>query len=165
MIKKQVWKTSVESLSLMDNFKGNYPSTSPAFTDGCIYIGTPSGHFYALEASNGNKKEGWKEWRTHERKYIDGNWETTDAHPPVVTSPIVSNGLVFFGDNNGKLYSLGKFKKPEDKEISGSVISIPIKLPDQYWWDKFYAKDDKIVSNKNSISFSILDEGKNHILQ
>jgi outer membrane protein assembly factor BamB len=162
-LSKQVWKTSVESLSLMDNINGNYLSTSPAFTDGCIYIGTPSGHFYALETSNGNKKEGWKEWRTFERKFIDGNWETTDAHPPVVTSPIVSNGLVFFGDNNGKLYSLGKFKKPEDKEISGSVISIPIRLPDQYWWDKFYGKDDKIVSNKNSISFSILDEEKNHI--
>jgi len=162
-IKKQLWKTPIESWYIGDNLKGNYLSTSPAYADGIIYIGTPSGYFYALDASNGNKKEGWKDFRTFQRIYVDGNWEITDANPAIVASPIVSNGLVFFGDDNGKLYSLGKFEKPEDKEITGSLISIPIKLPDQYWWDQFSANYDKLVGNKNNIKFSILDQDRNFI--
>jgi hypothetical protein len=128
-----------------------------------VYIGTPSGRFYALDASNGQKKSGWDKFRTFKRIYVDGNWEITDGHPSIVSSPIVSNGLVFFGDNNGKLYSLGKFEKPENKEISGSIVSIPIKIPDQYWWHEFHVNYDKLVSKKNDIKFSILDKDRNFI--
>ncbi len=162
-IKKQVWKTSVENWHIGDHLKSKYLSTSPAYADGIVYIGTPSGYFYALDASNGQKKSGWDDFRTFKRIYVDGNWEITDDHPSIVSSPIISNGLVFFGDDNGKLYSLGKFEKPENKEISGSIVSIPIKIPDQYWWNEFHTNYDKLVSKKNSIKFSILDKDRNFI--
>jgi len=122
--------------------------TSPAYADGMVFIGSPAGTFYALDASDGK---------------INWTFETFQPRDnfAVVTSPVVSNGLVFFGDENGKLYSIGSFKPP-DQEIEGSIISIPIKLPQQgYWWDKFYAHYN--TSEDNSITFSILDEDKNFI--
>ncbi|GAI06363.1 unnamed protein product [marine sediment metagenome] len=71
--------------------------------------------------------------------------------------------MFFFGDNNGKLYSIGEFVEP-DQEIEGSIISIPIKLPQGYWWDRFNVHDNTSAdSSINSITYSILDEDKNFI--
>ncbi len=46
---------------------------------------------------------------------------------PVLGSPVVSNGLVFIADENGVLYSLGRFTT-STKQVSGRIISIPIRL-------------------------------------
>jgi len=144
------WSEEVYKKNLLDDI---LLDCSPAYADGVVYIGTPSGTFYALDASDGETK-----W----------DFETFDLEkpfdtPPIVTSPVVSSGLVFFGDNNGKLYSIGKFIEP-DEEIEGSITSIPIKLPQGYWWDKFYVHDNTSSDGSiNSITYSILDEDKNFI--
>ena len=141
-VDKPLWKQRVHTVYI-----GNFLATSPAYAEGVVYIGTPTGTFYALDASDGEIK-----W----------SFETFELHDnfAVTTSPIVSNGLVFFGDENGKLYSVGSYKKPGE-EITGSLVSIPIKLPEHCWWNKFYARDN--TSTDNSITFSILDENKNLI--
>ena len=141
-VDKQLWRRRVYTGGL-----GSFLVTSPAYAEGVVYIGTPAGTFYALDASDG------------EIKWTFDTFEPRDNFA-VTTSPIVSNGLVFFGDVNGKLYSLGSYKKPGE-EITGSLISIPINLPEHRWWDKFSARDD--ASTHNSITFSILDENKNFI--
>jgi len=144
-VDKPLWKQQVYTRGI-----GNFLVTSPAYAEGVVYIGTPTGTFYALDASDG------------EIKWAFETFEPRDNFA-VTTSPIVSNGLVFFGDENGKLYSVGSYKKP-GQEITGSLVSIPINLPEHRWWDKFYARDDTSTDNSdNSITFSILDENKNFI--
>ncbi len=137
---------------------GKFLLTSPAYSNGVVYIGTPNGRFYALDASDGKNINDWSDFRTFRRVKVEDQWIIVNGQPPIVTSPIVSNGLVFFGDDNGKIYSLGEFKEPTDQKIEGSVVSIPIKLPTGYWWDKFYASTN--TSDNNKITFSILDENK-----
>ncbi len=144
------WSHEVYKKNLFDDI---LLDCSPAYADGVVYIGTPSGTFYARDASDGEKK--W-DFKTFD---LEKPFDT----PPIVTSPVVSSGLVFFGDNNGKLYSIGEFIEP-DQEIEGSITSIPIKLPQGYWWDRFYVHDNTSSdSSINSITYSILDEDKNFI--
>lgn len=123
-------------------------STSPAYADGKIYIGTPDGNLYVLDAADGTEK------------IIFTTLLPRDGFA-VVTSPIISNGLVFFGDENGKIYSIGSYIEPGN-QITGNLISIPIELPSGNWWNNFYAKI-KTSSGGNNIRFNILDENKNHI--
>jgi len=152
-IDKPLWETRIYYKGLL----GSSLLSSPVYSNGIVYIGTPVGRFYALDASDGDKINGWGDYVTFQII----NDEITDIRPPIVTSPVVSSGLVFFGDNNGKLYSLGEFKEPEDQEIAGSLVSVPIELPVGFWWNKFYATTN--TSNHNSVKFSILDEEKNKI--
>jgi outer membrane protein assembly factor BamB len=119
---------------------------SPAYADDHIYIGTPSGTMYAINATNG--KTTWQ-FTTYYTASIDG-------------SAVVSNGLVFFADANGRLYSIGQFATSTE-EVTGRIISIPIRLPEAYWWDTFYA-DVSYDSSISSIKFKLLDED-NTILQ
>jgi hypothetical protein len=123
-------------------------TSSPAFADGKIYVGTPNGDLYTLDASDGTEDLIFETLRPRDNY-------------AVVTSPIISNGLVFFGDENGKIYSVGSYIAP-DKEIDGSLISIPIKCPDHKYWKNFYA-DFNASDDGNDIVFSILDENKKFI--
>ncbi len=152
-MEEPLWETSVYFKGLL----GSYLLSSPVYSNGIVYIGTPIGRFHALDASDGDKLNGWGDLVTFQII----NDEITDIHPPIVSSPVVSSGLVFFGDNNGKLYSVGKFKEPADQEIAGYLISVPIELPEGFWWDKFSANTN--TSSHNSVKFSILDENKNKI--
>ncbi|EMR74562.1 PQQ enzyme repeat-containing protein [Thermoplasmatales archaeon SCGC AB-540-F20] len=83
-VDKPLWKQQVYTRGI-----GNFLVTSPAYAEGVVYIGTPTGTFYALDASDG------------EIKWAFETFEPRDNFA-VTTSPIVSNGLVFFGDENGK---------------------------------------------------------------
>jgi hypothetical protein len=71
----------------------------------------------------------------------------------------VSNGLVFIADENGVLYSLGRFTTTT-KQVTGRIISVPIRLPEALWWGSFYA-DVSYVSSLSSITFKLLDENGN----
>jgi outer membrane protein assembly factor BamB len=152
-----IWQTKLYNKGLF----GDCLSTSPAYSNNIVYIGTPSGSFYALDATNGQIMDNWSDFSTFKRIRINGEWIVVNGHPPVVTSPIISNGLVFFGDDNGKLYSLGEYEEPTDQEISGRIVSTLIKLPEDYSWGKFYASYK--IWSENSMAFSILDEEKNLI--
>jgi outer membrane protein assembly factor BamB len=127
--------------------------SSPAYADGLVYLGTPEGKIVAVDAGTG-----------------DTVWEfTTFLSPefvraPVLGSPVVSNGLLFISDENGYLYSIGMFRTPTE-EITGRIISIPIKIPEAYWWSNFYYDAVYNVS-LSTIKFKLLDEdGKNVLIE
>jgi outer membrane protein assembly factor BamB len=126
-------------------------TSSPAYADHILYVGTPNGFLYALNTST----NGTERWNRQTFPY--------DQAIPVVTDPIVTNGVVVFGGENGRFYVCGVFVKPNE-QLSGSITSLPIHLPEGYWWKKFNAvvqtdKDPTI----NKITFSLLDEQKNLI--
>jgi len=113
--------------------------SSPSYANGMIYIGTPDGTIKALDASTGDV-----EW-TH----------VTEHNSAVLSSPIVVDGLLYASDEDGTLYSLGSHKQPEDQEITGMLISIPIRKPHGHSWNKFYAN---YTTTNASIKFSILNK-------
>jgi eukaryotic-like serine/threonine-protein kinase len=126
--------------------QGSVLQSSPAYADNHVYIGTPAGKIYALQASTGNPA--WE--------YVTfPNWTAV----PVLGSPVVSNGLVFIADEKGYLYSLGRFTT-STKQVTGRIISMPIRLPEALWWDSFYA-DMSLSSSLSSITFKLLDEKGN----
>jgi hypothetical protein len=106
---------------------------------------------YALNTST-NGKELWTTSTLPEEQNI-----------PIVTDPVITNGLVFFGAKNGWIYVFGRYVKPTE-QISGSITSVPIRLPEGYWWKKFHVKMQTNLDPKiNKITFSLLDEQKNLI--
>ena len=145
-----LWQYQVYSRGI----SGSILTSSPAYADSIVYVGTPDGYLYALDTEN----SGEELWRFETFESIGG------ANPsPVFSSPIVSNGIVFISDQSGILYAIGSFKE-SDEQISGHIISIPIKHPTGAWWQKFYA-DFSVSGNSdiNKITFSLLDADKNHI--
>jgi outer membrane protein assembly factor BamB len=132
---------------------GLYPlspilTSSPAYADGLLYVGTPDGYLRALSTSaHGNES-----WNRHTFP--------NEQNLAVVTDPVVTNGLVFFGASNGRLYVCGNYTTAY-QEIYGNFTSIPIQLPEGVWWKKFYAKVQTNGSALNRITFSLLDaDGK-----
>jgi outer membrane protein assembly factor BamB len=128
-------------------------TSSPAYADNHVYVGTPKGEMYAINAATGDIK-----WKRETFKYQS----TVLGEPspsPVFGSPVVSNGLVFFADEHGYLYSIGKFTT-STKEVTGRIISSPIRLPESLWWNTFYAHVS-YNSSISSIKFKLLDENKN----
>jgi hypothetical protein len=126
-------------------------ASSPAYADGILYISTPDGFLYALNTS----AKGIELWHRQAFPY--------DQNIPIVTDPVVTNGLVFFGAENGRFYVCGNYKAPNE-QIYGSITSIPIQLPTGVEWKKFYATVKTNASTSiNKITFSLLDANKNLI--
>jgi len=76
------------------------PWSTPAVSEGVVYIGATSGLFYALDAATG--KENWK---------VRTGKALVTAHPivfdgGVVSSPVVVDGVVYFGALDGNLYAV-----------------------------------------------------------
>jgi len=143
-----LWSTQIPGRS------SNPPvlSSSPAYADGILYISAPRGVLWALDTST-------KEFLWHYTTYNPG--PSPKTQPSITTDPIVSNGLVFFGDANGRLYVLGTYVEP-NRQVNGTIVSKPILIPEGYWWKKFYAS---MLTNQstsvNQITFSLLDTQNN----
>lgn len=135
-----LWSIKLYTLPFLSN---DVLRSSPAYADSYVYLGTPAGKVYALKAATGD---------------IAWEYETFPiwTAAPVLGSPVVSNGLVFIADENGVLYSLGKFTT-STKAVSGRIISLPIRLPEALWWNTFYA-NVSYNSSLSSIKFKLLDE-------
>jgi outer membrane protein assembly factor BamB len=115
--------------------------SSPAYAGGNIYVGSPEGIMYAINSSTGTKI--WLE-------------ESYDLVTPILSSPVIIDGLIYYCDEVGILYCLGEPISIET--VDGFVISIPINIPfhqQDLTWNKFYAEYEEIGG---SISFSILDK-------
>ncbi|MCK5458520.1 MAG: PQQ-like beta-propeller repeat protein, partial [Thermoplasmatales archaeon] len=130
--------------------------SSPAIADDKIYISTPSGELYSLDIANDG-----------DTKLLMQTYPEEDGIP-FVTSPIVSNGLVFVAAGKGSgtignhwLYSYGSYEEPTE-QINGHLISIPIELPTGKRLKSFSA--DFTLGDSSDIVFSILDEQKKHIM-
>jgi hypothetical protein len=126
-------------------------TSSLAYADHILYVGTPNGFLYALNTST----NGSELWNRQTFPY--------DQAIPVVTDAIVTNGVVFFGGENGRFYVCGAYVKPNE-QLNGSLTSVAIHLPEGYWWKKFNAiVQTNADPNINKITFSLLDEQKNLI--
>ncbi|HVQ00832.1 MAG TPA: PQQ-binding-like beta-propeller repeat protein, partial [Candidatus Thermoplasmatota archaeon] len=118
--------------------------SSPAYSGGYLYVNIPGGTLTALNTSS-----------------KDFSWQYPTKIQLITTDPITSNGLVFFGDDSGEVYSLGNYFVP-NTQVNGTVISKPITLPKGYWWKSFYAVTNE-TSGLNSITFRLLDSHDNII--
>jgi outer membrane protein assembly factor BamB len=86
--------------------------SSPAVADGKVFFGSYDGSFYALDASSGEvvwsfATDGERRWRA---RNLDGMTPLDTVHDDpwdfFLSSPVVSNGTVFFGTGEGTLYGL-----------------------------------------------------------
>ena len=164
----EIWSKQISSLGIFNlgNLDGdintplladNFFSTSPSYADGTIYVSASNGNLYFINANNG-ETIGTKQSKPY------------DFTVPFITSPIVSNGLVFVAAGKGndpanvgnyRFYCFGLYEQPEE-EIDGYLISIPITCPKSKYWNEFHA-DFEASDDGNNIEFTILDEDKNYI--
>lgn len=87
-------------------------TSSPAVVDGVVFFGSFDGNFYAVDASTG--KEKWRFTTGGERRFaakhihgIDPAGETMpDFWDFYLSSPVVSDGAVYFGSGDGNVYKL-----------------------------------------------------------
>ena len=140
---RQIWKRATN---------GPVPAT-PAIADGTVYIGSYDGKFYAFNAQTGALK--WKFATDGERRFeakgLHGmqpkNQTIADPFDIFLSSPVVANGVVYFGSGDGNLYALDsatgdlrwKFK-------TGDVVHASPALADGVlffgsWDSYFYAVD------------------------
>ena len=140
---RQIWKRATN---------GPVPAT-PAIADGTVYVGSYDGKFYAFNAQTGALK--WKFATDGERRFeakgLHGmqpkNQTIADPFDIFLSSPVVANGVVYFGSGDGNLYALDsatgdlrwKFK-------TGDVVHASPALADGVlffgsWDSYFYAVD------------------------
>jgi eukaryotic-like serine/threonine-protein kinase len=99
---RQIWKRTTG---------GPVPST-PAIANGLVYAGSYDGKFYALNARTGAIK--WKFATEGERRFeakgIHGlqpkSQTIADQFDIFLSSPVVVQGVVYFGSGDGNLYAL-----------------------------------------------------------
>src|SRR6266513_2261013 len=99
---RQIWKRATN---------GPVPAT-PAIADGTVYVGSYDGKFYAFNAQTGALK--WKFATDGERRFeakgLHGmqpkDQTIADPFDIFLSSPVVANGVVYFGSGDGNLYSL-----------------------------------------------------------
>lgn len=95
-------------LELLWKFETSGLDSSPAVSDGTVYIGSLEGYVYALNALNGNVKWKYKTGKT------------------VSSSPAVANGTVFFGSTDHYFYALDAISGSlKWKSQTGPVVSSP----------------------------------------
>jgi outer membrane protein assembly factor BamB len=83
---------NVGNLKLLWQYQtGGYVASSPAVSNGVVYVGSDDNKVYAIDAASGTKL--WD--------YDAGNYVSY-----VDSSPAVSNGVVYFGSENGIVYAL-----------------------------------------------------------
>jgi eukaryotic-like serine/threonine-protein kinase len=146
----QIWKTKTRGPV----------SATPAIANGMVYVGSYDGNFYALDAGTGELK--WKFATEGERRFeakgLHGmqpkNQTIADPFDIFLSSPVVTNGLVYFGSGDGHVYSLdANSGKLNWKFKTGNVVhASPAFANDIIFvgsWDSyFYAIDAKSGKEK-----------------
>ena len=139
----QIWKRTTN---------GPVPA-SPAIDDGTLYIGSYDGKFYALDAKTGAVK--WKFATEGERRFeakgLHGlqpkNQTIADPFDVFLSSPVVANGIVYFGSGDGNVYALDaaagdlrwKFKTGDVVHASPALVDGVLFFGS--WDSYFYAVD------------------------
>ena len=139
----QKWKYSVKS---------RVPST-PAIQAGTVYFTAYDGNLYALDAASGALK--WKFQTAGERrfagKHLHGTQPLAEIMPDpfdcYLSSPVVSNGAVYFGSGDGNVYAIDavsgalkwKFKTGDVVHASPAVADGTVFIGS--WDSYFYAID------------------------
>lgn len=91
---------------------GSEAQTTPALSNGTLYLGTSGGKVYALDADTGSE-----EWRYY-----------TTVGEEFISSPAVSEGIVCLGSMDGNLFALDQDAGDErwTFETGGPIISSPV---------------------------------------
>ncbi len=141
----ELWKKRIYNRGLLPT--SPYLISSPAYAEGIIYVGTPEGRFYAIDSV------------TNETLWSN----TTKEGTAVVSSPVVVDGFTYFVEAEGIVQCRGRLQIPPGEQITGTVLSQPISLPDDdnYIWNRFFADYDY---QNSDISFAITDESGKTIL-
>ncbi len=87
-------------------------ASSPAVADGLVFFLSYDGGLYCLDANSGARK--WRYATTFERRFeakrLHGSTPSEqtvpDGHDVFLSSPLVFNGMVYFGSSDGNFYAL-----------------------------------------------------------
>ncbi|MEF8848604.1 MAG: hypothetical protein V5A68_05665, partial [Candidatus Thermoplasmatota archaeon] len=85
-------------------------------------------------------------------------WEELSQYEKILAPPIVSDGILYLSctrdiaNLSGNMHSIGDYN---GENIEGTLISKPISVPGDKWWNSFY------VNDSGDIDYSILDENYN----
>jgi len=147
-------------------------SSSPAVSDGLVYFGAYDGNFYAVDAAMGQLR--WKFQTGGERrfsaKHLHGSQpaaETmSDPWDCYLSSPVVWNGVVYFGSGDGNVYALAaasgtltwKFKTGDVVHASPAIAGGMVFVGS--WDSHFYALD--AASGKEKWRFKTGDDPDTH---
>jgi outer membrane protein assembly factor BamB len=91
---------------------GGPVAATPAIAGGLVYVGSYDGRFYALDAKTGAAR--WKFRTGGERRFeakgvhgLQPHTQTiADPYDLYLSSPVVANGIVYFGSGDGNVYAL-----------------------------------------------------------
>jgi outer membrane protein assembly factor BamB len=161
---RQIWQRST---------RGPVPST-PAVVNGVLYVASYDGNFYALNAETGALK--WKFATGGERRFeakgLHGmqpkDQTIADPFDIYLSSPVVAEGVVYFGSGDGNVYALDattgdlrwKFKTGDvvhaSPAFSNGVVfvgswdsyfyAVDAKTGKERW--RFHAGEDPLIHNQ-----------------
>ncbi len=128
-------------------------ASSPAVDRGLVYFGSYDGNFYAVDTATGKLR--WKFRNAGERRYaathLHGSLPIGETMPDpfdvYLSSPAVSNGVVYVGSGDGNVYSLDaiagtlKWKFKTGDVVHASPAIVDGKLYIGSWDSYFYALD------------------------
>jgi eukaryotic-like serine/threonine-protein kinase len=128
-------------------------TSSPAIARGIVYFGSFDGNFYAIDAVTGSQK--WKFATAGERRFsaahLHGSSPEAEVMPDpfdfYLSSPVVSNGVVYFGSGDTHVYALNaatgtlKWKFKTGDVVHGSPAIADGILLVGSWDSFFYALD------------------------
>lgn len=147
-------------------------TSSPAVSFGVVYFGSFDSNFYAVDAATGKLK--WKFQTSGERRFaathLHGAEPAAETMPDpfdfYLSSPVVSNGTVYFGSGDDNIYALDagsgnlkwKFKTGDvvhaSPAISGGTLFVGS------WDSYFYALD--AATGKEKWRFKTGEDAKIH---
>lgn len=151
---EELW--NVDLSSAMYGIIPTYSCNSPVATYDKVYVASPNGVVSAVSMS------GTELWDCA-CKVDDENFLTPMG---ILASPIVVDGVLYVSltegvteeldSLNGRIYSIGD----DLPNLRARVVSKPIRVPAEKWWNKFEAT----TTGEGNISFSILDEDYNVLI-
>jgi outer membrane protein assembly factor BamB len=124
-------------------------SSSPAVAGGLVYFGAFDGNFYAVSESTGQLS--WKFKTAGEHRFsathLHGSQPATETMPDpfdcYLSSPVVANGVVYFGSGDGNVYAVDaaegslkwKFKTGDVVHASPAIADGTVFIGS---WDSFF---------------------------
>ena len=177
------WNTTIGDI--IPELYSNAAYSSPAVADGFLYVASPDGILYKIDADDGSVVKTKTIWTkgvsssilTSCPTYADDmiyigipsgylyainadtlekSWDKkTDQSSPIFSSPVVVDGFVYYVDESYALYCRGKQQISENEQITGEMVSMPITRPNNWYWERFDVVHD---TNTGYIKYSILDE-------
>ncbi|MBS3749638.1 MAG: PQQ-binding-like beta-propeller repeat protein, partial [Candidatus Thermoplasmatota archaeon] len=183
------WNTTIGDI--VPELYTNAAVSSPSVADGFLYVASPDGILYKIDADDGSVMKTNTIWTKgvsstilrSSPAYADGmiyigspngylyainadtlekSWDKkTDSLSPIFSSPVIVDGFVYYVDESHSLYCRGRQQISVNEQITGEMVSMPITRPDGWYWERFDVVDD---TNTGNIDYSILNEDYNVLM-